>query len=151
MSKFDKLVNEILNEGFKKNIRSKTGIENDHGFSYDSVGFPEKEIIKGLKMIKQSVKAGGKIVDKALYSQALKFFMQLGGTKAQLNDLDDEESGLCEAIFKNISNDAFGYQIFQDITNAFEQGQHRKLRKDPTLGGTVVANDPDMDEEGNLY
>jgi|688.fasta_scaffold1056307_1 hypothetical protein len=158
--KFDKLVNEILNEGFKKNIRSKTDIENSHGLPIDSVGTPEKEIIKGLKMIKQSVKtsgyngnhkAGGKIVDKALYNQALKFFKQLGSTGAVLNDLDDEESTLCEVIFKNISNDKFGYDVFNHISNAVEQGARELLRKDPTLGGTVVTSDPDMDEAGNLY
>jgi hypothetical protein len=157
--KFDKLVNEILNEGFKKDLKSKTSIENEYGFAADSVGSPEKEIIKGLKMIKQSVKttgsnggykAGGKIVNPALYKQALKFFKQLGGTKgAILNDLEDTDSGLCEAIWMHISNDNFGYKIFQDITDAFEEGRSKRIAKDPTLGGTISYDDPYMDEEGN--
>jgi len=146
MSKFDKLVNEILNEGFTKKVMSNASPYIEDGDSNMPLGAVAStksgvnKTIEGLKIFRKAIKttdkkdgykAGGKIVDQALYDKGLKYFYNLGRDPKRdfdLNDSGDETSGLCEVIFMHISNDAVGYQLFDDISNAFHDGSIQAIR-----------------------
>jgi len=117
MNKFDKLVNSLLRES------------DEYGFDEDQIGVPENTILKGLEVVRKSIKKN-QIVDKALYKRAVDLFHKatVTGEITDINHYDEETSPFYEAIFRNVtSNESLARKIFEDITAAFMKGETARL------------------------
>jgi hypothetical protein len=117
MNKFDKLVNSLLRES------------DEYGFDEDQIGVPENTILKGLEVVKKSIKKN-QIVDKALYKRAVDLFYKatVTGEITDINYYDDTTSPFYEAIFRNVTSyESLAIHIFRDITAAFMKGEKDRL------------------------